>query len=353
METLPFVTDSTLSDASPTRRFAVLGLGRSGMAYAMAASRTEGCALAGFVEGRASLRAFARGAGFDVPAAPTLSQLIARTGAHAAVIATPRSERESAIESALAAGLAVLVDGLPTPSAEGIDRLASRIADSKVPFACAVPALFHPLFARASRVLGSKEFGKPREIRALVNVSRVFAAGAPPLEGDVLDFALADLLVLLDALFGPVRSVEATGNRLYGERLDEMHARIEFADGLFAGVDGSWSVPGYPCASLVVHVKGDRGQEVLVSDDALETTLASPCGLLPAGHTRRVLAEEPDAITFETGAAGRALAAFARVLSGEPLPDELHPAPALRTVRVIDALRRSADASGAREKVAP
>jgi predicted dehydrogenase len=350
MNAISLPDDSALSDASHARRFAVLGLGRTGIAYAMAASRLEGCALSGFVEPRGSLRAFARGAGFDAPAAPTLAQLIARAGAHAAVIATPRADREAAIEAALTAGLAVLVDGLPVPSVEAADRLAPRLAAAGAPVGCAVGTLFHPLFARASQVLGTGGIGEPRDVRASVYLSRVFAAGAPPVDGDVLDFAVADLLVLLDALFGPVRAASATGNRLYGERFDEVHATLEFAGGLSAGVDGSWSVPGYPCAAMVIEVIGSKGA-LLVSDDALETDLPAPCGSLPAGHTRRVLAEEPDPATFEAGLPGRALAAFACALEDGRLPDALHPAPALRTVRVIDALRRSAAAKG--ERVEP
>jgi len=316
----------------------------------MAAACNPGCSLAGFVEPRGSLRAFARGAGFDAPHAPTLQQLVARVGAHAAVIATPVHEREAAIGAALDAGLAVLVDGLPVPDAAAASRLAPRIAAAQAPFGCAVGALFHPLFARASQVLGSGGIGEPRDVRASVYVSRVFSAGAPPAGGDVLDFAVAELLVLMDALFGRAQAVEATGNRLYGERLDEVHARIEFPRGLVAGLDGSWSVPGYPCAAIVIEVIGERGA-LLVSDDALETDLQAPCGALPAGHTRRVLAEEPDAVAFETGAAGRALAAFARALDGGPLPDALHPGGALRACFAVEALRRSAGDGGARQEL--
>ena len=337
--------------ALDARRVVVLGLGRRGIAYAMAAARTRGCTLSGLVDPSSARRQFMRGAGFPVPSAATLAECLAFAPADTAVIATPPEARAAAIEAALDADLAVLVDGLPAFDAEGVARLAPRIAAARAPVGCVVGALFHPLFARAARVLGERGLGTVRRVRASVYVSRVFAAGSAPASGDVLDFAVAELLVLLDALFGPVRAVEATGNRLYGERLDEVHAKLELPGRLVAGVDGSWSVPGYPQAAIVIEVSGDNG-ELLVSDDALEADLSVACEALPAGHTRRVFAEEPDFGKFETGDPGRALAAFACQREGGSVPEALRLDPALRAGRTLDALRHSAAAKGERREVA-
>lgn len=337
--------------ALDARRVVVLGLGRRGIAYAMAAARTRGCTLSGLVDPSAERRQFMRGAGFPVPSAATLAECLASAPADTAVIAMPPESRGAAIEAALGAGLAVLVDGLPAFDAAGVARLAPHVAAARGPVGCVVGALFHPLFARAARVLGAGGLGPVRRVRASVYVSRVFAAGSAPTSGDVLDFAVAELLVLLDAFFGPVSAVEATGNRLYGERLDELHASLELPGGLVAGIDGSWSVPGYPQAAIVIEVSGDKG-ELLVSDDALEADLSAACEQLPAGHSRRVFAEEADAGEFETGDPGRALAAFARARVDGPVPGALRVEPALRAGRTLDALRHSAAARGERREVA-
>jgi predicted dehydrogenase len=342
--------EAPTDDASDARRIVVLGLGRRGIAYTMAAARTRGCTLAGLVDPGRGRREFARSAGFSVPSAPTLAACLALTPADTAVIATPPEARAAAIEEALGAGLAVLVDGLPAFDTAGAERLGPRIAAAGAPVGCVVGALFHPLFARASRVLGGDGIGKLREIRASVYVSRVFAAGSPPERGDVLEFAVAELLVLLDALFGRVQAVEASGNRLYGERLDEVHARLELPDGLTAIMDGSWSVPGYPQAALVIEALGEHGA-LLVSDDALEADLSVGCDVLPAGHSRRVFAEEQDSAEFETGDPGRALAAFVRGRARGGVPDALHPGPALRAARTLDALRASIANRGGRCEV--
>ena len=331
--------------APSAHRFAVLGLGRAGLAWAMAVAQQPACALAGFVEPRGALRRFARGAGFTAPAFGSLEQLLAKQPCDAVIVAAPLGERVALVESAVRAGLAVLVDGLPVTHAEGAARLAGALAGATAPVACGIGLLFHPLLARAVSVVGAGGIGAPREIRASVYVSRVFAAGSPPEEGDVLDFAVGELLVVLDAMFGPPVRVTATGQRLFGARLDEVHAQLELPGGRQAGVDGSWSVPGYPRASLVIEVVGERGA-LLVSDDALETDLSAACEGLPAGHSRRVLADELDPVAFESGEATRSLAAFVSTLQAGPMLDALDPRRALRVARSVDAMRRSAADGG-------
>lgn len=337
-------TDSpTDAPASETSRLAVLGLGRAGLEHAMAAARLPGCELAGLVDARADRRRFARGVGFAAPAVASLEALASKSAVDAALVCLPLAQRAAAVEEGLARGLPVLVTGLPAASGEEAASLEARLAAGGRLF-CGSPALFHPLFRRAHELLLARAIGRPSRVRASTFVSRVFAAGADPRAGDVLDFVLADLLWLLDALFGPTRAVRASVHRLFGERLDEVHATLELTEGLDAAVDASWSVPGYPRAALVVEAEGERGS-LLVSDDALETDLTVPPPGFPAGPTRRVLADEPDALPFDAGDATATVLAFRRALSGAHEP-ALDPARAFRIVRVVDALRRSASGEG-------
>lgn len=329
--------------ASAALRLAVLGLGRAGLEHAMAAARLPGCELAGLVDARADRRRFARGVGFAAPALPTLEALAARESVGGVLVCLPLAERAAAVADALARGLPVLVTGLPAANGGEAARLAAAIAAGGR-LACGVPALFHPLFRRAQALLAAKAIGRPRRVRASTFVSRVFAAGADPRSGDVLDFAMADLLWLLDSLLGPTRAVRASVHRLFGERLDEVHATLELHEGLDAAVDGSWSVPGYPRAALVVEAEGERGS-LIASDDALETNLTIPPAGFEPGETRRVLADEPDALPFDAGEATPVVLAFRRLLEGADEP-ALDPARALRIARVIDALRRSAAGEG-------
>ena len=236
----------------------------------------EGCTLAGFVEPRASLRRVRAGRRASTcPRPPTLAQLLARAGARCRGDRdAERRARIAAIEAALdrrargARGRAARVR-----SAEGADRLAPRIAalearplpapsarssirSSPAPRACWAPAAF----------------GKPREVRALgvrlARLRRRRAARRAATCSISRSPTCSCCWTRCSARCARWRR-PATGSTASG--WTRCTRGCEFADGLVAGVDGSWSVPGYPCASLVVHVKGDRGHEVLVSDDALET----------------------------------------------------------------------------------
>ena len=350
----PSTTDTpTDAPASSALRLAVLGLGRAGLEHAMAAARLPGCALAGLVDARADRRRFARGVGFTSPAMSSLEALAAREDVGGVLVCVPLAGRAAAVEDALSRNLPVLVTGLPVANGAEATRLEAAIAKGGR-VSCGVPALFHPLFRRADDLLRARAIGRPQRVRASTFVSRVFAAGADPRTGDVLDFVMADLLWLLDSLFGPTRAVRSSVHRLFGERLDEVHATLELHEGLDAAVDGSWSVPGYPRAALVVEAEGERGS-LIASDDALETNLTIPPAGFPAGESRRVLADEPDLLPFDAGDSTGVVLAFQRALVGadEPALDAVR---ALRVVRVIDALRRSAageGVAGERVEVAP
>ena len=342
--------DSTAPDdgaatATPCR-VAVAGLGRAGLAHAMAAAQHEGCAVAGFVEPRADLRRFARAAGFTAPAEPTLARLLARGPLDALVVCAPGEARAALAAEGLSAGLDVLVDGLPAFGAAGAAGLAALPADVRARLGCASPALFHPLLRRGIELFASGALGVPHQVRASVFVSRVFAPGAPPAELDVLDFAVGDLLLLLDRCLGSVRSVTASAHRLYGARVDELHAMLSLDNGAEAGLDASWSVPGYPRAALVLEVEGDLGT-MIASDDALEADLTVAGGGFDEGVTRLSLADVPDPLAFDAGDASHAFDAFVRAReSGERCPD-LDGERAMRVLRTLDALRASLAAGGA------
>jgi predicted dehydrogenase len=341
--TTPTLETSPGAAASTPRRLAVLGLGRAGFEQAMAAARLPGCELAGLVDPRSDRRRFARGVGFAAAVAPTLEALLERTNVDAVLVCVPLAERVAAIEGALARNLPVLVAGLPAPDGAGAARLEAALARGGRLHA-GVQALFHPLFRRAGELLRVQAIGRPDRVRASAFVSRVFSAGAPPRTGDVLDFTLAELLWLLDTFFGPTRAVRASVHRLFGERLDEVHATLELHEGLDVAVDGSWSVPGYPRTALVVEAEGERGS-LIASDDALETNLTIPPAGFESGSIRRVLAEEADRLPFDAGDSTAVVSAFRRALDGAAEP-ALDFARALRVVRVIDALRASAAGEG-------
>src|SRR5258708_2558910 len=112
--------------------------------------------------------------------------------------------------------------------------------------------------ARARRS-GALSPERVNQVRASASVSRVFSPLADP-GRDVIDFLLADLMLLLDAAFGPITAVQAHAQRLYGTWIDECQVDARFANGLTAKIEASWSAPDYPSAAMVIECSGADGR---------------------------------------------------------------------------------------------
>ncbi len=174
-------------------------------------------------------------------------------------------------------------------------------------------------------------------------MSRVFSPLTVP-GRDVLDFLVADLLLLLDASFGPIAAVQARGEKLYGDWLDECQIEARFPHGLVAKVDASWSVPDYPTAAMVIEASGNEGR-VIVSDDALEMDMTSLQG-------RVVAAGEPTSARFDSGHAA-VVAGYLKLLGGDNSSAAALSVPrAAGVARTLEAVRRSIESGGLEREVA-
>lgn len=324
-------------------RVVVAGLGRAGLDYACAFAMHTAAEVVGFVEPRGDLRRFVRGVGFNAPMEATLARWLDKRAADTLVVCAPAAEAAELVEKGVQAGLAILVHDLAAMPRETADRIEAALASSARPVAAGEAVMFQPTFARARRT-GALSADHVQLVRASSSVSRVFSPLASP-GRDVLDFLLADLLLLLDASFGPMTTVTAHGERLYGTWIDECEVEAKFANGLTAKVEASWSVPDYPGTAIVIEGSGPEGR-VIVSDDALEMDMASLQG-------RVVAASEPTLAKFEGGESPAIVEGWLRMLSGDPgATDALSAGRALRVARVLAGVRHSIDAGGSEVEVA-
>ncbi len=306
-------------------RVVVAGLGRAGLDHACAFAMHTSAELAGFVEPRSELRRFVRGIGFAAPSSSSLSRWLDKRECDSLIVCAPADEAVSLVEAGVKAGLAVLVDRLHV-----------------MPGEIAAAVLFHPLFARARRS-GALSPERVNQVRASASVSRVFSPLADP-GRDVIDFLLADLMLLLDAAFGPIAAVQAHAQRLYGTWIDECQVDARFANGLTAKIEASWSAPDYPSAAMVIECSGAEGR-VIVSDDALEMDMASLQG-------RVVAASEPSTTRFDWGDHAPVVEGFLKLLSGDAsVGSALSVSRAAGVARAVDAVRQSIQADGVEREV--
>lgn len=331
------------SEATTRERVVVVGLGRAGLGHACAFAMHPSAQLAGLVEPRNELRRFVRGIGFKAPFEISLERWLEKHACDSVVVCSPPAEAVETIEVAVKAGLGVLVHGLAHMPGEIATRIEAMLASSERPVAAGAPVLFHPLFTRARRT-GALAPERVSQVRASASVSRVFSPMADPSGHDVLDFLLADLLLLLDASFGPVVAVKAKGQKLYGAWYDECQVEARFANGMSALVDASWSVPGYPSAAMVIECAGAEGR-VIVSDDALEMDMASLQG-------RVVLSSEPTLLRYDSGEHAGVAEGFLRMLGGDAIATgALSVTRAANVARVVEAVRASIQADAEEREV--
>ena len=334
---------SVSSEPTTRQRIVVAGMGRVGIDYACAFAMHPFAEVAGFVEPRGDLRRFARGVGFGAPSESTLDRWLERHACDSVVVSAPADEALAIVERAVAAGLGVLVHGLAGMPGEIATRIAAVLSGSEKPTAAGAAVMFQPTFARARRS-GALSAERVSQVRASASVSRVFSPLTAP-GRDVLDFLLADLLLLLDAAFGPVAGVKATGQKLYGEWLDECQVEARFANNLVTKIEASWSVPGYPCAAMVIEGSGGEGR-VIVSDDALEMDM-------PGLQGRVVAASEPGVARFEGGEASAVAEGYLKALGGDVAASDALSVPrSTRVARVLEAVRHSIQNDGEPREVA-
>lgn len=343
--------------SAPPLRTAVVGLDRAGVLHAAVLSAIPGCELAGVADRDATARRSLRGLGFSAPSFETAEKLLARTSPQALFVSAPVAERAAVVRLALEAGVPVLVDRPAAPALAEARALAALAAEKKVPFACGHPLAFHPVFAAVRSALDAGVLGAIRRVRASIYLSSVFSTReqtelAPPESGGgVLLHAGSELAFLLIWYLGVPESVRATAKRLYGPHEDELHAMMTMPGGVEAGMDCSWSVPGYPRPATVIEMEGEHGT-LLASDDALELDLARAAGPYLAGATRLGPASLPQAARFDVDGDAPYLldASFLAWAAGGVAPPHRFER-SLAVWRVVDALYASVAGGGSSASV--
>jgi predicted dehydrogenase len=344
------------TDDRDALRVAVFGLGRDGLALAAtAAMRPEGT-LVGLGDPRPMALRRALGVGFAVPGHSGLERLIDEVSPQALVLAVPTRERAAAVRRAIDAGIATLVAPPLAVTHEEAAALTAHASQRGVPLAVAHRLAFEPAFVHASLELDAKALGTVRLARSSMYWSRVFSTRearvlATEAPGGVLAGPALDLLVVLEALFGPPVTVRAHASRLYGGDEDEAHVMMTTGSGAEVGLDASWSVPGYPAPAAVIEAEGSNGV-MLVSDDAYEAELNVAHAPFPAGHRRLQAAELTPGASFDLEGESRdpMVGAFLDWARGGPEPPHaaVH---AVRAQRTLDALHASIRRGGTEVRV--
>jgi predicted dehydrogenase len=203
----------------------------------------------------------------DVPFSPDLPELIERTGAEVAVIATPIHTHAPLAVAALRAGAHVLLEKPPAPSVEEFERIAAAVAETGLACQVGFQALGSAAISGVADLLGEPVVGigvAGAWTRPFSYYTRSAWAGHRRLDGvDVMDgaltnpFAHAVAAALAVAGADDVSSIEGIELELYRtnaiESDDTSSARLRLADGMLIAITVSLCSDRRTEPYLLVH----------------------------------------------------------------------------------------------------
>lgn len=329
-----------------TTRIGLAGYGFGGRVFhAPLIANAAGCELAGVVtrspERRAELER-------DHPGTPAFDSLdaLAGAGVDAVAISTPAVTHAPLVLEAIALGLAVVCD---KPFALDADEASSVVRAAEA--AGAVLTVYQNRrwdsdFLTLRRLLAEGTLG---EVSLLDSTFERFSPdkGPSPSGAGILRDIGSHLVDQALQLFGPVASVYGELHML-GELDDRFFAALRHQGGMTTHLSGDWT-QGAPAPRF--RVRGSEGSYVTWGMDGQEPALiagrapgpgAGAWGVEPEerwGQLQR--GDEAEPVPSEPGRWDTFYPAFAAAVRGEgPVP--VDPRDAVASLRVLDAIRRSA-----------
>lgn len=305
--------------------------------YANALSLRDDTSIAGVYDGHEDRsNAFSASTGAELK--ESVEHLL--EGCDAVIVASENTNHAQFALEAAKAGRHILCEKPLVTSESDAEDLFKAVGDAKVILSTAFPCRFSPAYRRLRDRLSAGELGK---VLAVCSTNRGTCPMGwfvePQLSGGgaMIDHTVhvADLLI---QMLGEVRSVFAmTGNGMYSQSWDDVAMlHLEFAEGVFATLDASWSrPPSYKTwGDVTLNVVGERGViEVDMFGQGLDHYRndglrhgvlgwgSNLDGLLVADFIESVETKKPPEVSGHDGwkAAQVALAGYESVRTGEPV----------------------------------
>lgn len=294
-----------------TRRIAVVGLGRMGLAHAALLNTIPNAHLVGLCDRQARLGKQARGMGLRVPFYTDFEQMLAELRPDGVLICTPPNSHLPLARMCLEREVAVFLEKPLAESLASAQQMVELLAEHPVVNAIGYQYTHVPIYQRGQRLLRDGIVGRPLTVRASMYLGQVLEPKKaswwydPAVAGGGVVISITShLLMLLIRYFGQVEWVEAETRRVHSTAVeDEATIRLGFAGGLEAMVETSWSAPGYEQSAIEIDVEAEGGT-LKVTDAAIELDLHQPSAGFSAGETRILASEIPDPASFELGTPG-------------------------------------------------
>ena len=204
------------------------------------------------VDTQPQLAHYARSLGLEAPFYTSIERMLDATQLDAVVLCTPASTHLPAAAACIERGLHVFVEKPLADTLENARRMYALVEGTKLVHAVGYMKGHYPLYQKMRALLQAGTLGRVHQCHCAVYLSQVFR---PPTGwvyrkemsgGGIVANSTCHLLFLLQWFFGKVEGVFARAQSIHSAVEDAATVVLEFANGVVASIDTSWSVPGYP-----------------------------------------------------------------------------------------------------------
>ena len=338
-------------------RVGVIGIGKMGLLHAGILNALEGVELCGLADSSKYLLGMVRSLK-AVPVYDDYEKMLDREKPDAAVIATPVHLHVPMMKACVRRGIHFLVEKPLSLDAKESAKLVRESEDARLVTMVGYMLRYVETFQKAHEVLRSGALGRVQTVQGTSLVAQLFQKGKgwrysrKSSGGGVVIGQATHLLDLMHWYLGDAVRVNARSQNLHSEDVeDAAHGMIEFAGGVVASFDCSWSRRHHRLLEIALTIQGENG-DLSVNDDEVKLYLEDGASGFAAGWTHWQKPDLFSGVTIDIGGPQytRQDEAFANaVRTGGRLGTDL--AAAWRVQRMVDAIYRSAGHDG--EAVAP
>jgi predicted dehydrogenase len=261
-----------------------------GLMHAALTSALPEASLVAIADRQAALAGYARGLGVEAPFFSSVEAMLAGAELDAVFVCTPAAAHLPTAEPCLARGLHVFVEKPLADDVAHARRMLELAEAAGVVHAVGYMKCHYPLYRKVRELVHGGILGRIVQCHAVAYLSQVFRAP----QGWIYDRAVSGggivinstshLLALLHGLFGEVSGVFARARGIHSPVEDVATMVLEFASGVVASVDTSWSVAGNPVEHTQLLLIGEKGS-LEVTDDRARLFLSRPEGGFAQGWT--------------------------------------------------------------------
>lgn len=332
-------------------RAAVIGLGKMGLVHAATIRTHPDVKLVAFCDTSKFMNSSLGNFFPDLKFFTDYSEMLEKEAVDVVYITTPTGSHAKIATDCAAAGKHVFVEKPLATDLREAETVEQKVRESGVKSQVGYVCRYAPTFEKAREILESGALGRVLNFGSVKYSSDVvrkvedswrFMRKASEGGGGVVNEFACHGIDLLVWLFGEPKKVQARTESWYSSQVEDyVHAGFEY-DSFSGWIESCWSMQDYRKPYNRIDVTGDNGK-LTVTDSELRWLINRSHGGQKAGwHSTNIteLYEPVDIFVGDIMFSRQADSFLASIRGGQPSRSET--AEALRTQRVLEAIKQSA-----------